>query len=198
MAETGRWRRRLAGHRADEVADLAQGVPGEPSAGRSSLRAAARRWLIVGLAAAGLVGLGVVIGWFALTRLVVSGSSEPEVVRVPIAEYLDADSGKATMPDVRGLSADAARAVLSDAGIPTGDVQVQDVPSALPLGVVAEQSPAFGTTPVGAVVLSVASKALVPDLVKEAEADAQSALVALGRLRGSLQHWLVLSTVAGW
>ena len=133
------------------------------------------------LASLSLVGVGIVVGWFALGTHSGTSRDEPEIVEVPVAEYLAADSGsEAVMPDVRGLAEEDARVVLADAGISGEIVSVEDQPSAGPVGIVVSQEPAFGSDQIEAVVLAVSVEVAVPDVTGQTGTEAQAALAALG------------------
>lgn len=155
---------------AEQQADVA------PSAARSKLR----RFSVIALTTVSLVGIGVVIGWVVLSRWLTPAPENSELVQVPVSQFLAAEGDAVVMPDVRGLSEASARTVLADAGIRPDVVTVKDQPSAGPEGIVVSQDPAFGTTPVQAVVLARSAAAAVPDVAGQRAAEAQAVLAALG------------------
>lgn len=139
-----------------------------------------RRWLrrvgLVALYSIALIGVGIVIGWFAVTRAAPTPLAT-EIVQVPIVPETGSD---VTMPDVRGLDESTGRTALTDAGIPADAITVATRPAAGNVGVIVTQDPAYGTASPTTVVLTVSTEAAVPDVIGQSEDDATTELLALG------------------
>lgn len=174
-SDEGSW---AEGVTADSEAEASPEAGGSPSNRRVSLTN--RTTLVVlasGLAVIAIIGFGFLAGWSVASRQSAPYSG-PEIVEVPIPKY-DPDA-PASMPDVRGLPQSDAQAVLADAGIPASVVKLATREAAGAVGIVIDQTPAFGTENPAIVDLVVSSQAVVPNIVGKSEAEATNILVALG------------------
>ncbi|GAA1825472.1 hypothetical protein GCM10009682_51680 [Luedemannella flava] len=126
----------------------------------------------------GMFAAGAAVGWWAAVHY--HPRYAPDVV-VTGADAPAAGEGTALLtPDVRGLTAAAAKQVLADAGLAAVAVRTSEQPSVAPEGTVVAQEPAAGA-PIGdAVTLAVATPAKVPEVVGEDVRAAVRALQALG------------------
>ena len=99
------------------------------------------------------------------------------------------------MPSVLGLNVDAAKAVISDAGLNTTAIKLADVPRAGATGIVTSQTPDPGTDAPGTVTLNVSVAAKVPDLAGKTQRDAEQALLDLGARTTAKRHYQAGATI---
>jgi len=137
------------------------------------------KWWIAGGAAAVLLAVlmgGVALGWWAANHTLVAGkqntTDEPDAAPVIALE--------SSMPDVRGLTRDAAAQVLADSGFSASIITFEDAPSGLPEGTVVMQSPVFGTPSPAKIWIGVAVPTTMPALTGLDRRKALSTLSDLG------------------
>lgn len=117
----------------------------------------------VALVLIGVFAAGAAVGWWASTRY--APRYAPDIVIAGAAAPAGAADSELLTPDVRGLTVDAARQVLVDAGLANVTVRTLDRPSVAPEGSVVVQDPAPGAPIAKELTLSVATPAVVPAIV---------------------------------
>lgn len=108
----------------------------------------------------GLVGSGLVGGWFLGSDRSLVEVEAPARAATPVD--VEKRASEPVMPDVRGLDTADARQILADAGVEATEVVVTDQPAAGESGIVLGQDPVFGYPADSTVELSVAAPAKVP------------------------------------
>jgi hypothetical protein len=111
----------------------------------------------------GVFAAGAAAGWWASTRY--APRYAPDIVIAGADAPGGAGASELLAPDVRGLTADAARQVLVDAGLASVTVRTLDRPSVAPEGSVVTQDPAPGAPIAEELTLAVATPAVVPAIV---------------------------------
>ena len=138
-------------------------------------------WVSRGFLVLALLGTGVLIGWAKGSDESLVDAEPPAAVaeddgEVPPTSDLDVPS----MPDVRGLSAQDARQILADVGVTASVVSTVDQPAAGDSGIVLGQDPVYGYPVDGDVILSVSTRAKVPEFKGRSADDVLADLDTLG------------------
>lgn len=123
--------------------------------------------------------LAIVLGWLLHGWL---GDDEVVVsVDRPVQVYAPETVVAGRIPNVIGLTEDDARRALSDAGVELSAVSTDELEYVGPAGLVVRQSPASGRKiGKGRIRLEISTPARMPDIDGSSEAEARSALSALG------------------
>lgn len=149
-------------------------------------------WFVWPLAVIGVLLIGVGIGRFAFPLT----SPNPAPVILPSVNPTGA-AGAISVPDLIGLSANEARVVVRDLGLPVETIVTKTTPNAAQPGTVITQQPSPGPTwgPGQKITLELAAPATMPDLVAKPAAEAMDALTKLGATVGVEER--VAPTAAG-
>lgn len=132
------------------------------------------RVAIIALYTVALLGIGIVLGWLAVSR------ADPAETAAPPAPDVVTSDASVLMPDVRGLPEQTARTALVDADIPADRLVVEYRPAAGASGVVVTQDPAYGAADPQRVTLTISAPAAIPDLSGQTEQGATAELASLG------------------
>lgn len=155
---------------------MTNGAIGEPRRLPGPWRRRSRLAVAGLLVLSGVFAAGTWTGWLlALERD--AAAEDPEVLTVARGP---AGTGRAAVPDVRGLAVADATQVLVDGGADPRAVTVVEQPSALAAGTVVAQDPVGGATLDGPVRLVVAAPATVPDVLGRPAAEVVADLEATG------------------
>lgn len=152
----------------------AENKPAKKSSGRW-------RWWFIGAGALVVVALmlgSAAGGWWlanqSISAAIAHEDDEPDDDAEPIV------FDEFAMPDVRGLTRDDAAQVLADSGFSASIIVFEDTPSGTPEGIVVSQSPQFGATVSGSIVLGVAVPATMPAVAGKTRDAAISELSDMG------------------
>ncbi|MFC4128116.1 PASTA domain-containing protein [Nocardia rhizosphaerae] len=139
-----------------------------------------RRLLVFATLAAilGLFGAGAATGFWVNNTRIAHETAVTESSPAREDSVLPADS--MVMPDVRGLTEEAARQVLADSTAARAVVETRTVPFSGLTGIVIDQQPAYGAPISGTVVVTVSAPAAVPEIAGLTEVQVRTHLVELG------------------
>lgn len=124
------------------------------------------------------VVLGTALGYEIFNRSATHASGDL-VIDVAAPSAAKPSGVVIVMPDVEGLTHDAALEALADSGVDPSSAQFADRPSAAPAGTVVAQTPLRGTHKPRRVSLELAAATTVPDLTGKSSSAASEALEQL-------------------